>query len=167
MRRAGPADAGSVAALLGEREGLPAAVAQEVVRRWLADQGQLVLVAERRDRVLGYARAARIDLHGTPDADASGWHLTGVVVAPNARRHGLGRALTVARLQHLTTLTGTVWCVVNTLNRASLDLHRGLGFAEVRRGPQLAGVAFSGGSGVLLRRDLGESWAEQTPGEPG
>ena len=145
---------GAIAALLAEREGWEEPAARDVVRRWLAAEGQLVLVAEHDGRVVGHARAARRDLQGTPDADASGWHLTGVVVAPTARRHGVGRALTDERLRQLAAVTGTVWCVVNERNRASVELHLQAGFREVLRGPVLTGVAFSAGSGLLLRRDL-------------
>ena len=44
--------------------------------------------------------------------------------------------------------------MVNAQNAASLSLHRSLGFEEVARAAQLGTVVFSGGSGVLLSKDL-------------
>jgi hypothetical protein len=43
------------------------------------------------------------------------------------------------------------WYFANARNRASLDLHARLGFEEVTRAFDLAGVTFEGGEGVLCR----------------
>ncbi len=43
-----------------------------------------------------------------------------------------------------------VLSVINARNPASIDLHTGLGFVEVARAATFAGIAFTGGEGVLL-----------------
>ncbi len=43
--------------------------------------------------------------------------------------------------------------VVNAGNLPSIELHRRRGFREVARGATFAGIAFEGGTGVLLRAD--------------
>lgn len=151
------ADVPVVAGLHAAREGVSFSRAEEVVRGWMSDPTRHVLVAEVEGRVRGFASCAlgRLDEPAAPlGARDPAWFLSGVVVEPAARRHGLGRQLTTARLDLLADLTDEVWCVVNARNRVSLDLHSDLGFVEHRRGPRLAGVDFSGGPGLLLRRVL-------------
>lgn len=157
VRGADVDDLADVARLHAEREGLPLAQAHEDVARWLAGGEQELLVAEHLGHVHGYARSLHRDLTGTVVAELSGWWLGGVVVAPAARRRGLGLALTRDRLARLADRTDVVWCVVSAANRASLDLHERAGFVEVRRAEALAGVAFAAGEGVLLRCDLTSS----------
>ncbi|MBD7949872.1 hypothetical protein [Oerskovia rustica] len=45
--------------------------------------------------------------------------------------------------------------VVNATNVASLALHEGAGFREVARAASFHTIRFTGGSGVLLRAELG------------
>jgi len=44
-----------------------------------------------------------------------------------------------------------VYSVVSATDHASIALHMVLGFTQVARGPELAGITFEGGMGVLLR----------------
>ncbi|MBM7768813.1 RimJ/RimL family protein N-acetyltransferase [Glutamicibacter nicotianae] len=69
----------------------------------------------------------------------------------------MGRSLTEARLDWIAQRASSAWCVVNAQNAASLALHRSLGFEKVARAAQLGTVVFSGGSGVLLSKDLAPS----------
>lgn len=104
-----------------------------------------VLVAVDRD-VVGWA------MLGPWDADPPGRYVSGLTVAPWARRRGIGDRL----LAEMLAGESTVFSVINTRNGASLDLHRRHGFTEVARAARIAGVSFEGGSGVLLRRDRKE-----------
>ena len=152
-----PADVPVVAGLHAAREGVAVSRAEQVVRGWCSETTRHVLVAEVEGRVRGFASCAlgRLDESASPSEGRDPvWFLAGVVVDPAARRHGLGRQLTTARLDLLADLTDEVWCVVNARNRPSLDLHADLGFVEHCRGPRLAGVEFTGGLGLLLRRVL-------------
>lgn len=47
-----------------------------------------------------------------------------------------------------------LWCLVSAANRASVDLHREPGFAQVSVGASFQGAAFTGGGGRLLRAGL-------------
>jgi ribosomal protein S18 acetylase RimI-like enzyme len=77
------------------------------------------------------------------------------VIDPAWRRRGLGRALTVARLEWLAERADVVWCFTGARNEASLALHEALGFREATRDFSFPGVTFQGGAGgVLLRLEL-------------
>lgn len=104
-------------------------------------------------RVCAYASATYL----SPSAGGAphGWYLTGVVVAPPARRHGLADLLTRARLALLAERTDTAWYFVNARNTASIALHESFGFVEHTREFEIPGVSFEGGVGVLFRLGLG------------
>ncbi len=124
----------------------------------LGRDDQHTVVAVHDDRVVAYASTAYLRLSdrtgavNAPDA----WYLTGVVVAPEVRRRGVGRRLTEARLDWLAARTDAVWYFAAALNRASLDLHAELGFQEVTRDFAVPGVTFTGGEGVLSVKHLRE-----------
>ena len=80
-----------------------------------------------------------------------GYYLVGVIVAPPARRRGVGRALTEARLAWIGGRAREAWYFANAQNDASLELHRQLGFEEVTRSFWFPEVTFDGGEGVLCR----------------
>lgn len=142
------------AALAAAREGDP-------IERWLP-------VFERRaaaDPVTTFA--ARVDRHFagyasmhclSPGKDGGkapdGWYLTGLVIAPEWRRHGIGAALTRYRLKVLAEITSEVYYFANALNQPTIDLHAKLGFQELTTDFQLPGVIFSGGTGHLFRLAL-------------
>ena len=121
---------------------------------WLEDDRRLVLVAEHEQQVHGYASASFLEGEAADGLVVPGWYLTGVVVDPASRRHGLGAQLTAARLDTIRNMAGTAWYFVNAENRASIDLHTKFGFTEHARGPRICGVEFSGGIGILFRLDL-------------
>ena len=103
-----------------------------------------------RGELAGYSNVTYLSQHPIDDAPA-GYYLTGVSVSPRWRRRGIGGALTRWRMDWAWRRAPEVWCFVSARNPASLDLHRMLGFAEVRRAASLQGVGFDGGAGVLLR----------------
>ncbi len=163
VRRAEPADLPACAALMAEREGDDEAAWLDRLQFW-ALAGQQLFVATLPGRVIGCARLSWL----TPGADGGrnapdGWYLNGVVVTPGFRRRGLGRALTLARCRWVWERGGRVHFVVNARNRASMDLHREVGFREVTRDFVLPGVTFTGGEGVLFSAeasDQGQQVAE-------
>ncbi|MCY1145276.1 GNAT family N-acetyltransferase [Actinoplanes sp. Pm04-4] len=119
----------------------------------ITDPQRMLHVAEDAGQITGYARSTFWTR--PPDAPAnaapSGWYLLGLVVAPEYRRRGIGRALTVARLSALASRTSEVWYFANARNQSSLDLHATLGFVEVTRDFWFPDLTFDGGEGVLAR----------------
>ncbi|WP_052462636.1 GNAT family N-acetyltransferase [Nigerium massiliense] len=147
------ADLAICGSLCAQREGGdPQAWAERLSR---ACEGRVALfVAEVDGAVVGFGKVAHLTPegdggHGAPD----GWYLGGVVVAPQLRRRGIGRALTRARCAWVWERDETVYYLVNENNRASLDLHRELGFSEISRDFHVPGVMFSGGAGLLCGAD--------------
>lgn len=122
----------------------------------VTDSQRMLHVADDAGRIAGYARSTYWTR--PPDAPAnaapSGWYLLGLVVAPEYRRRGIGRALTVARLRALASRTPEVWYFANARNQSSLDLHATLGFVEVTRDFWFPDLTFDGGEGVLARAFL-------------
>lgn len=106
--------------------------------------------------VIGWAQTNYLD---TPlDAAPKGHYLAGVTVDPGWRRRGVAEALTARRLQWIAQRADEAFFVVNPENHASIALHARWGFKEILRGPQLAGVTFTGGIGVLMRAQKLVSW---------
>lgn len=151
-------DVQTCALLAADREGEGPKRWVEAFERALQDESQLVLVAEKGHEVQGYGKAAYLfpaskGARGMPE----GWYLTGVVVHPDHRRQGIGRRLTVARLEELARRgVDEVWYFAAAVNTVSLDLHTDLGFVEVTRDFDAPWVSFTGGEGVLsVRRPPG------------
>ena len=119
----------------------------------VTDPERMFFVAELDGRLAGYARATRWTPpdDAPPNAAPAGWYLLGLVVAPECRRRGIGRALTLARLEAVAGRAAEIWYFANARNRSSLDLHAELGFAEVTRDFWFPGLTFDGGVGVLAR----------------
>jgi ribosomal protein S18 acetylase RimI-like enzyme len=119
---------------------------------------RLLLVADAGAReVVGYGRASRFSHppDARPDVAPEGWYLIGLIVDEAWRQRGVGRALTVARLEWLREQAAeVVWCFTGARNAASIALHDALGFREVTRDFSFPGATFEGGVGVLLRLDL-------------
>jgi aminoglycoside 6'-N-acetyltransferase I len=146
-------DVTQVASLHAAREGVPFDAAVAIVLSWLPDERRQVLVAEYNQEVHGYASTTFVDVNDGDDLGVSGWYLSGIVVAPSARRRGLGMQLTSARLDRIAQASGSAWYFVNANNQASIALHARFGFVEHARGPRICGVEFSGGTGILYRID--------------
>lgn len=145
---------GQCAALAVERNGLDIETWHGSFERSLEREDRQTFVALKDGHVLGYASITWMDPVADGGANApEGWYLTGVVVHPHARRRGVGRRLTEARLEWLAERTDQVWYFATALNHPSLDLHAALGFREVTRDFAIPGVSFSGGEGILSVND--------------
>ncbi|MFI6152949.1 GNAT family N-acetyltransferase [Kitasatospora sp. NPDC051170] len=137
-----------LAALQARARGGSAGEWAQRIRRALDAERSLVVTARVAGEVVGYANVAFLSAHAPV-----GYYLTGVTVDPVWRRRGLGRLLTEWRMEWVWGRGEPVWCFVSAENRASLDLHRELGFERVASGPSFQGVAFACGEGWLLRAD--------------
>ena len=116
-------------------------------------EDRLLLVAEADGQIAAFAQSHFLEEHPT-DRGSAGFYLTGVTVVPAYRRSGLGREMTVARLDWIHDRADEAWYFASVDNNASIRLHQEFGFAEVRRAPVLHGVTFDSGEGALFRSDL-------------
>ena len=100
----------------------------------LAPSGALVLAGD-----LGTGRPER-------------WTVSGLIVDPRARRHGIGRALLGAVLDAVAALDPgePVVSVVDADKHASIGLHLAVGFTQTERVEEYAGITFAGGRGVVM-----------------
>ena len=154
IREGGAADIAASARLAALWSGGQPGDYVERLRLEVESPERLLVVAAGQAGVVGYGRAGPV-VHPpdpAPDIAPEGWYLGGLVVDPAWRRRGLGRALTVARLDWLAGRADEVWCFVNGRNAASLALHEALGFREVTRRFSFPGVTFEGGAGGVLLR---------------
>lgn len=145
-------DVSAVAGIHAEREGVGLENALHSVAPWAdRDSKRLVLVAERRGSVVGYGKAEWLCPSEKDGRAPTGWYLTGLVVAPRARRHGVGARLTHERIEALARSTDEVWYFANIRNRATIALHERHGFELYTHDFSIPGVAFEGGHGALFR----------------
>ena len=157
LRPAHLEDLAGLGRLAAERDGGPAGRHVEAFRRALeADPERgaaLVLVATLDDALVAYGKA---HFHAGASGGESphGWYLSGVIVDPRVRRRGIGGRLTAQRLAWIARQSDWAYYFANARNRASIALHAGFGFAEIARGPEFCGVAFTGGEGVLFAVNL-------------
>lgn len=117
------------------------------------DRAALVCVGPE-GMVLGVAKT---HFHLEADGVApAGHYLGGILVHPEHRRHGVGTALTRARLEWIAARARKAHYFANALNTASIRLHQGFGFHEVARSPVLHGVPTDrpGEELVLFAMDL-------------
>ena len=80
------------------------------------------------------------------------WTVSGLIVDPRARRHGIGRALLGAVLDAVAALDPgePVVSVVDADRHASIGLHLAVGFTQTERVEEYAGITFAGGRGVVM-----------------
>ncbi|MFV0451551.1 MAG: GNAT family N-acetyltransferase [Propioniciclava sp.] len=154
IRQATSADARATGTLAAEREADEPRRCVDHHRRRLADPDHRLFVAEVDGIVVGYGwvsflRPVLGGGHGAPD----GWYLSGIFVAPEARRRGLGCALTRARIAWALAREDEVYYVVSSADLASQRLHRSLGMVEVTRDFALPGQVFTRCEGILCRLD--------------
>jgi ribosomal protein S18 acetylase RimI-like enzyme len=153
IRRAVPEDALAIATLDAERSGGEASALVDAVGGALAAGHDKVWVAEHAGEVCGYGKLVWRDMgvHGLP----TGWHLMGLVVAPHARRQGVGTRLARVRLEWVAEQGGTEVCsTVAEANRASAALHRSLGFERVGRDVNFPLGDAEAGPSARFRLDL-------------
>jgi ribosomal protein S18 acetylase RimI-like enzyme len=98
----------------------------------LANPQRLFLVASIDDSILGYGHTT---FHsGASEEEAlnpTGYFLSGLMVSPTHRRRGIGRLLTIARIEQLRQLTDVIYYRAEPDNQATIDLHSRLGFERV------------------------------------
>lgn len=156
IREASKADEAACACLLADRPGWSHDQAATTVSRWFDEPSNtpFVLVAESDadGTVIGYGRADRLDPRREGGEAPQGWYLTGLVIAPRARRRGVGSALTAERLARIDRVAHESWYFTNVANTASAALHARLGFTFVTHEFVIPGVTFDGGVGSLFRR---------------
>lgn len=141
-----------VASIRAERNGKSVAHHLRHLRRMSAElhRRREVYVARVDGHVAGYATAEWME-GGTL---IPGWYLSGLVVSPAYRRHGIGTALTDHRMHALRQRTDSVYFFANSINRVIIELHESLGFKEVKRPVVVPKCSFEGGEGVLFRCEL-------------
>ena len=111
----------------------------------LANPRRLFLVATLDDFVVGYghttlhSRTSEEDVTTSP----SGYFLSGLMVAPDHRREGVGKLLTIARIEKLSEVTDTIYYRAEPDNKATIELHSRLGFKSI-------GTVRSGGKHFTL-----------------
>lgn len=149
LEQAGIADVDRLAAVQAGVRGGPVEQWSGRIAQALDGERSVVVLARVGAEIAAYANAAYLPAH-PEDGAPGGYYLTGVTVARRWRRRGLGGLLTRWRMDWVWEREQSVWCFVSSQNRASLDLHRRLGFEVVRSGRSLQGVAFDSGEGILL-----------------
>ena len=163
VRPATIGDIDAVGRISAEREGGVVREHIEGFRRELEVgrtlQTAMVFVAELDGQVIGYGRTGYLDKEhgGAAGKSPVGWYLTGLVVDPRFRRHGVGARLTANRLAWISERSGLAYYFANARNRVSIALHERFGFTETARGPELCGQSFLGGEGILFEVDLAQS----------
>lgn len=151
VREATDADLDACGALQARREGGLVTQWAERLRRSRLDEGRQVFVAAQGERVVGYAMVGWLEPIAQGGRNApDGWYLSGIAVAPEFRRRGLGRVLTQARCDWVWARADEVFCVASRANRASVAMHEGLGFFEVTRDFLVPSALFGAGDGILL-----------------
>ena len=103
-------------------------------------------------RLLGWAKAGWWDPQD--ELAPAGYYLGGVEVAPGSQRQGIARRLSDERLAWIAQRAESAWCVVNACNTASIKLQEALGFTVQAEAASFGPVHFTGGAGLLFRKDL-------------
>lgn len=161
VRLARADDRNAIAALIAERHDQdPAEVAPRVAKELafttpLGHDNQL-FVAEADGRVLGFGRTAHVrpGVHGQPACFPQGWFLMGVIVAPDGRRRGIGRALGQCRLDWIGERASEAFTFANRENQASRALMEALGFEPLPLVFAHERAKLAEGEGVLYRAAL-------------
>jgi ribosomal protein S18 acetylase RimI-like enzyme len=96
----------------------------------------------------------------------AGYYLMGLGVLPAARRQGIGRRLTLARIAWAAACTDKLWFFTEAANHPSLALHTSLGFREVTRDFTYPGFTFPPGGAVLCVLSLTQNHPRQEHADP-
>jgi GNAT superfamily N-acetyltransferase len=106
-------------------------------------------------RSVAVARLRLIDMVGGPPA---GYYLSGVIVDPGHRGHGVGGLLVRARIDFAWSAGApALYYFANSRNATTIGLHAKFGFHEIQRPFEYPGVEFEDGDGVLFRLDRPEA----------
>ncbi len=114
-----------------------------------------IFIARLEQELVAYARISR---HQYPDLPV-GWYLTGLVIAPDQQRRGIGRAVTEHRIHWLRSRSvfgkiDQLYYFASSRNDASRDLHSHFGFTEIERNISVPGCTFEDGIGILYSLPL-------------
>ncbi|HIK81563.1 MAG TPA: GNAT family N-acetyltransferase [Planctomycetes bacterium] len=114
-----------------------------------------IFIARLEAELVAYARISR---HQYPDLPV-GWYLTGLVIAADQQRRGIGRAVTEHRIHWLRSRSDFdqldhLYYFASSRNDASRDLHARLGFTEIKRNISVPGCTFEDGIGILYSLPL-------------
>ena len=133
IRNASPSDLDACALLISNHE---SGVFEDWRSRFeldLVNPQRQFLVATIDDLVIAYGHTtfhARIS-ESEVNADLSGYFLSGLLVSPGHRRRGVGRHLTIARIDVLRQVTDMIYYRPEPDNQATIDMHSELGFREI------------------------------------
>jgi len=148
-RAAVTADVDALATVMAARGGSVEEHADHA--RKMIERLDVLLIAEKDGDAVGWCGVQKFAIH--PEADPE-WLIAGLTVIPDVRRQGVAARLLSQVLRDASKRAPgeSVYSVINARNLASIDLHLKLGFVEVGRSASYAGIEFTGGEGVLLRR---------------
>ena len=118
----------------------------------IADESVLVLIATVGPETVAWAMTTPFD--ESEGLAPAGYYLTGVTVAPEWRRKGVGGLLVQARLNWIGERDTKAFFFTNACNDGSIKLHERYGFRPVAHGARFRGVSFEGGRGILFEADL-------------
>ncbi|MCO4782851.1 MAG: GNAT family N-acetyltransferase [Candidatus Cloacimonetes bacterium] len=111
------------------------------------DKRLMIFVAlDSKDQVCGYAR---LKYHKQTDKEPSGWYQMGLIVKKGLRRKGIATLLCKDRENWLHDCKET-FCFINSNNKASIDLHKKLGFTLIDDDFKFPNVDFTNGCGLLF-----------------
>jgi aminoglycoside 6'-N-acetyltransferase I len=153
VRRARPADRPEILALQShgfgsQPAGRAAAVAGELE---FPDPWLWVATAAGQARPVAVARLRLIEMASGPPA---GHYLSGVIVDPAHRGHGIGGLLVRERTDFAWSAgAAALYYFANSRNATTIALHAKLGFREIQRPFEFPRVEFEDGVGVLFRLD--------------
>lgn len=141
-------DVDGLAAVMAVRGGAVEGYRDRALR--LIERLDLLLIAEKDGVPVGWCGIRRFAIQ--PDTELE-WLIAGLTVVPELRRRGVAARLLRDVLDAMARSAPNepIFSVINARNLASIDLHQQLGFVEVRRAANFAGIDFTGGVGVLLR----------------
>lgn len=140
LRMAKPSDARSIALTEVASNGpypkpfedIVTLITKDLTRISLNQVRRKVWVALVGDQVVGFAICSHRDKNDMFPDLPQGWYLSGVTVAPNWRRKGIGRRLVLARIHWRQSQTSTIYYNTEIHNQASEAMHREFGFVQIQ-----------------------------------
>lgn len=128
IRDATEHDLDATVALIAAHRGGDVAEWRQLFDAALDDDARHFVVAVVAGSIVGFGHTKRVEARPADDAPPAGWFLSGVTVAPDVRRRGIGTALTRVRLDRLRGLTDVVYYAAEPDNEATVALHAPFGF---------------------------------------
>lgn len=133
IREATLSDIPACAALIAAHESGEAKHWQERFEVDLDNPRRKFLVASFNDEIVGYGHIVLHERVILDEAEGpSGYFLSGLLVAPEHRRGGIGSQLTGARIDLLRPETDLIYYYADPENEATISMHARLGFEEFR-----------------------------------